>query len=243
MNVNSTFPEFGRIAGNAYKRLKTGISDTIGDIVGPKPNADIEYVPNNGPVDEVYSKHRERHSGRLQRICEFFRRGRLHRRPCNERHRDRDRGRDRDRFRDEEKEREREKDRQREREREKDRYKETDDIKPVPGPEEVSGKPCKTSDGLLGTCESSTYCFSQYNDMKDYVVNRCPLSNGVHGVCCPKEVRKPLETRVPIRIPLPVLPSAKIKHISLEDIDRAAADAHRFIENYIKTERELIDKG
>ncbi|CAG2107774.1 unnamed protein product, partial [Medioppia subpectinata] len=40
-----------------------------------------------------------------------------------------------------------------------------------------------------------------------------------------------------------VLPSAKIKHISLEDIDRAAADAHRFIENYIKTERELIDKG
>ena len=38
-------------------------------------------------------------------------------------------------------------------------------------------------------------------------------------------------------------PSAKIKHISLEDIDRAAAESHRFIENYIRTERELISKG
>ena len=75
----------------------------------------MDYLPNDGPAHQLYDKHRERHSERLTKICEFFRHGRLHRRPCNGRH---GRHRDRDRYREEERERERE--RQPERENNKD---------------------------------------------------------------------------------------------------------------------------
>jgi hypothetical protein len=54
----------------------------------------------------------------------------------------------------------------------------------------VRSRPCLTKEGLTGNCEPSAYCFSQYNDLDDYVLNRCRIF-GVQGICCPENLRPP----------------------------------------------------
>ncbi|XP_054156555.1 peroxidase-like isoform X2 [Oppia nitens] len=227
------------LTGNAWTRidrLASGVANGIAGAINPNrndPNREVDYIGNNdGYIHGLYKRHREKHRERLSRLCEFFRHGRLHRRPC--------RGKDeRERIRQEEQQRGREGDNTA-----NEVYPPKPKPKPQPQPQpSVTGKPCKTTDGLAGVCESATYCFSQYNDVKDFLANRCPLSNGAFGICCPKQIRKVSESYLPIRIPQPYRPSAKIKHISLADIDRAAAESHQFIEQFIKTEKALISKG
>ncbi len=53
------------------------------------------------------------------------------------------------------------------------------------------GEACKTKEGLEGHCQPPTYCFSQFIDIDDYLANRCPLTKGVKGICCPTKSRAP----------------------------------------------------
>lgn len=54
------------------------------------------------------------------------------------------------------------------------------------------GPPCQTKEGLRGFCQSATFCFSQFNNLIEYDKNKCRQPNGLFGICCPKDFRKPL---------------------------------------------------
>ncbi len=56
----------------------------------------------------------------------------------------------------------------------------------------VESTPCETIEGLRGKCQPPAYCFSQYNNIDDYVSNICKLNNGDKGICCPEETRNPI---------------------------------------------------
>ena len=200
-DVKCIIPGLSDFAGKTLgklDRITTNIADSISNAVDP--NREVEYLPNDGVIHNLYRRHRDRHRERLSRLCEFFRHGRLHRRPCRkgekQRHREED-----DYYREAD----------RERDREKDKIVATqppnssnnwllisvsfiNQYFKIIVKKEETGKPCQTSDGLVGECESASYCFSQFNDIQDYIANRCQQPNGAQGVCCPKEVRKPSQT-------------------------------------------------
>lgn len=53
------------------------------------------------------------------------------------------------------------------------------------------GSLCQTKEGLKGFCQPATFCFSQYNNLIEYDKNKCRQPNGLFGICCPKDFRKP----------------------------------------------------
>ncbi len=53
--------------------------------------------------------------------------------------------------------------------------------------------PCRTTEGIAGICRPPAYCFSQYDNMEQYVSNKCQRGNGFIGICCPQnDLREPL---------------------------------------------------
>jgi hypothetical protein len=55
---------------------------------------------------------------------------------------------------------------------------------------------CRTTEGIEGICRPPAYCFSQYDNMEQYISNKCRRDNGFFGICCPQnEFREPLVRR------------------------------------------------
>ncbi|KAH7636454.1 hypothetical protein HUG17_10424 [Dermatophagoides farinae] len=102
--------------------------------------------------------------------------------------------------------------------------------------------PCRTNNGLDGLCAPAAYCYAQYSDPDDYQSNICQyVGTGANGICCPIEGdRVQRRYNNPIQLPQEQKPSMRVGFISLEDINTAAKEANKFIENYIQQERQLV---
>lgn len=188
---------FTNLAGHALNTLDsiTGkITDTINNRIS-KGRGNPRYYPYpgddsyDGILNEAYNKQRDRFREGFQKLCKYFRRGRVYRGPCKKE----------------------------EIESVTDDYKEklvhtTPYYRTRAPPIKEDGhghdghtneghanrgvkygSQCQTKEGLEGVCQPATYCFSQYNNVEDYLQNRCKLNNGISGICCVKEFRPPQE--------------------------------------------------
>ncbi len=82
--MNCILHELSDIAENALGKIDriTGrIADTISDTL--KSDRLGRYLSNNGKIHDIYQKHRQKYRDRLEKLCEFFRRGRLYKAPCH----------------------------------------------------------------------------------------------------------------------------------------------------------------
>ncbi len=62
-------------------RITGRIADTISDTW--RDDRLGRYLSNDGKIAQIYQKHRQKYRDRLEKLCEFFRRGKLYKAPCH----------------------------------------------------------------------------------------------------------------------------------------------------------------
>ncbi|XP_025017550.1 chorion peroxidase isoform X2 [Tetranychus urticae] len=112
------------------------------------------------------------------------------------------------------------------------------------GYNQIPSKPCSTNDGLQGFCAPLATCFYQFDDLNDLQENLCEKVSKLPTVCCPVEGHRESKIRkIPIKIPKEHHYKAEIPPISIDDIENAARESKKIVQNNLELEVQLVRKG
>jgi len=81
--VDCIFRDLANLAGNAFSRITDRFADSISDSLNNDRVG--KYLSNiDGALHGAYHKHHDKYREGLEKLCEFFRRGKLYKAPCRE---------------------------------------------------------------------------------------------------------------------------------------------------------------